>query len=249
VNTSLTTPPGGAPTLSIANGIAHLQLQRPAQHNRLQADDLNTLEHHLAALGSNDEARVVLLTAKGLSFCAGFDLRALATGDSLNDPQQLERVINALEALPQPTICALQGDVHGGGIDLALACDFRLGADHISAHMPAAKLGVHYYAHGMRRYVQRLGANAARRMLLSGESLNASTLVQSGLLDSVWPAAQLGLQAQSLAQRLSATPAPVVQGMKRAIREIENGHFDEQTINARWQQSLRDIANTTKETP
>ncbi len=247
MNTSLTTHAYGAPTLSVTSGIATLQLQRPAQHNRLQAEDLSVLEQLLNDLRSSTQAHVVLLTAQGASFSAGFDLRALASGDSLNDPQQLERVINALEALPQPTIAVLQGDVHGGGIDLALACDFRLGANHISAHMPAAKLGVHYYAHGMRRYVQRLGSNAARRMLLSGESFDAAALVHCGFLDSLWPAEQLSEKARAFAQRLSQTPATVLQGMKRAIRELENGHFDEQAINARWQQSLRDIARHKQE--
>jgi enoyl-CoA hydratase len=226
-----------------------MALNRPEQHNRLQPEDLTVLEQHLHAIASDKVVKILQLTAQGKSFCAGFDLRALTSGQSLNNPLQLERVINQLEALPQPTIAVLQGDVHGGGIDLALACDFRLGVQGMQAHMPAAKLGVHYYAHGMRRYVQRLGANAARRLLLAAESFDTAALLRCGFIDQAWPAAQLHDAALELAQRLATTPVHVLQGMKRDIRDIENHHFDEQAINARWQQSLRDIANIHSRKP
>lgn len=236
------------PRLSVQHDIATLTLHRPEQHNRLQREDLRALEQHLSAIAADTRVKVLLFRAHGKSFCAGFDLRALSSGDSLQDPQQLERVINQLEALPQPTIAVLQGDVHGGGIDLALACDFRLGAQGISAHMPAARLGVHYYAHGIRRYVQRLGGNAARRLLLAGERFETQALLHCGLLDQALPAAQLADVANQLAQQLAAAPTVILQGMKRDIRDIENQRFDVQAINSRWQQSLRNIAQHNKET-
>lgn len=223
-------------------GIATLMLRRPEHHNRLQREDLLTLEAHLERMASDICVRVLMLRAQGPSFCAGFDLRALASGDSLQDPQQLERVINALEALPQPTIALLQGDVHGGGIDLALACDFRIGLQGISAFMPAAKLGVHYYAHGMRRYVQRMGHNAARRLLLSGETFDTEMLLRCGFLDAAYSQEDMHFAPHVLSERLANTPVHILQNMKRDIRALEQGRFDEARINASWQQSLRDIA-------
>lgn len=235
------------PKLTIQAHIAELQLQRPLQHNRLQADDLLCLEAQLKSLAENDAVHVLLLTANGASFCAGFDLRALSSGNALQDPQLLERVINAFEALPQPTIAVLQGDMHGGGIDLALACDFRIAANHIRAHMPAARLGVHYYAHGMRRYVQRLGANAARRLLLAGETFDTAQLQHYGFIDAAYSAGELSAQAKRYAERLRDSPPHIVQGMKRDLREIENGRFDEVGINSRWQRSLNEIAKRSTE--
>jgi enoyl-CoA hydratase len=230
------------PSLNVSKGIASLALNRPAHHNRLEREDLTVLEQQLQAVALDDAVKVLMLTARGNSFCAGFDLRALTRGEALHDPQQLERVINLLAALPQPTLAVLQGDVHGGGIDLTLACDFRLGVQGMQAHMPAAKLGVHYYAHGMRRYVQRMGANAARRLLVAGESFDSAALLRCGFLDQALPPDQLGEAALAYAQRVCASPAAVMQGMKRDIQAIEQQQFDETKINASWQQSLHNIA-------
>ena len=67
-----------------------------------------------------------------------------------------------------PTICALNGGVYGGSTDMALSCDFRIGVEGITMFMPAARLGLHYYAGGMRRYVARLGLGAAKKLFLTG---------------------------------------------------------------------------------
>jgi enoyl-CoA hydratase len=234
-------PLEGTPSLHVNAHVATLSLNRPSHHNRLEQQDLAQLEQHLAHIKADADIRVVLLSAHGPSFCAGFDLRALASGDALSDPQQIERVINQLEALPQPTLCALNGAVHGGGIDLALACDFRIGIEGMHAHMPAAKLGVHYYAHGMRRYVQRLGANAARRLLLLGEPFDTAQLLRCGFLDEALHASDFHTRIDALSAQLAQQPATVMQGMKSDLRAIENDRFDAQAINQRWQASLKQL--------
>jgi enoyl-CoA hydratase len=231
----------GPPSLQVNAHVATLSLNRPAHHNRLEPQDLALLEQLFAQIRLDDNIRVVMLRAAGPSFCAGFDLRALATGDALSDPQQIERVINQLEALPQPTLCALNGAVHGGGIDLALACDFRVGMQGMHAHMPAAKLGVHYYAHGMRRYVQRMGANAARRLLLLGEPFDTAQLLRCGFLDEALQASDFHARVDTLTAQLAQQPATVMKGMKSDLRAIENDMFDAQAINQRWQASLKQL--------
>jgi enoyl-CoA hydratase len=234
----------GPPSLQVNAHVATLSLNRPAHHNRLEPQDLALLEQLFAQIRIDDNIRVVMLRATGPSFCAGFDLRALASGDALSDPQQIERVINQLEALPQPTLCALNGAVHGGGIDLALACDFRIGIEGMHAHMPAAKLGVHYYAHGMRRYVRRLGANAARRLLLLGEPFDTAELLRCGFLDEAVPSDHFAAHIEALCSQLAQLPTTIVQGMKADLRAIENNQFDEHAINQRWQASLKKLTKT-----
>jgi enoyl-CoA hydratase len=229
----------GLPSLDINAQVATLYLNRPAHHNRLEQQDLLQLEQQLLQIKADVNIRVVVLSAKGSSFCAGFDLRAFPTGEALTDPLRIERVINALEALPQPTLCALNGAVHGGGIDLALACDFRIGCQGIHAHMPAAKLGVHYYAHGLRRYVQRLGANAARRMLLLGEPFNTPELLRCGFLDEAVPHSAFAARVTMLSAQLAQLAPDTLQSMKADIRAIEHGRFDEHSINQRWLASLQ----------
>jgi hypothetical protein len=102
---------------------------------------------------------VVVLAAQGRSFCAGFNLDELeAPGAAGQDPQLFEHTVDALEALPVPTIVRLHGSVYGGATDLALACDFRVGVQGMELRMPAARLGLHYYPSGLRRYVSRAWA-------------------------------------------------------------------------------------------
>src|ERR687893_246892 len=87
-------------------------------------------------------------------------------------------MVDRLEAVRVPTIARLQGGVYGGATDLALACDFRIGHEGIEMVMPAGRLGVHYYASGLRRYVSRLGLNTAKRLFLTAERLDAAGAVR-----------------------------------------------------------------------
>ena len=164
--------PGGTPTLERGtDGVATLRLHRPQHLNRLHRDDLHALQAHCAALRHDDSVRVLVLTGSGRAFCAGFHLGEL---DGADDPRLFEHVVDALEALPMPTIARLNGSVYGGATDLALACDFRIGVHGMELRMPAARLGLHYYPSGLQRYVSRLGLQAAKRLFLLAESVDAA---------------------------------------------------------------------------
>ena len=102
----------------------------------------------------------------------------------------------------------------------------------MSMFMPAAKLGLHYYAGGMRRYVSRLGLGAAKRLFLTGEKQDAAALLRIGYLDEVVPPGELDARVDALATTL-ATNAPIaVQGMKAALNDIARGEVDLQAIAA-----------------
>ncbi len=223
----------GQPTLVVDGVRATIQLNRPAVHNRLEPHDLQELHIILDRIEADPALRVVVLTATGKSFSAGFNIGKLngGDGDSGGDAS-FERVCDQLERLRLPTICALNGGVYGGSTDLALACDFRIGVDGMSMFMPAAKLGLHYYAGGMRRYVSRLGLGAAKRLFLTGEKQDAAALLRIGYLDEVVPPGELDARVDELATTL-ATNAPIaVQGMKAALNDIARGEVDLQAIAA-----------------
>ena len=121
---------GGPPRLDFpAPGRATITLARPAQLNRLHRADLLALQAHCARLAAEPGLRAVVLRAEGRLFCAGFNLAELGSGGTAaaDDPQLFERTVDALAALPVPTLARLHGGVHGGAVDLALACDFRVG--------------------------------------------------------------------------------------------------------------------------
>jgi enoyl-CoA hydratase/carnithine racemase len=229
---------GGPPRLAFAApGHATITLARPAQLNRLHREDLLALQAHCAQLAPTPGMRVVVLQAEGRLFCAGFNLAELGGGGTAaaDDPALFERTVDALEALPVPTIARLHGGVYGGATDLALACDFRLGEAGLQLRMPAARIGLHYYPGGLRRYVSRLGLAAAKRLFLLAETVDAAYLREVGYLDAVVPPDALDAElARWVAALLDGAPLALA-GMKPSLNEIAAGRADAAVMAARVQ--------------
>jgi enoyl-CoA hydratase len=215
---------GAVPSLEITGRRAVIQLNRPAQHNRLEIDDLLALDAILAILEARPDIRVAILTARGKSFSSGYDINALTGADA--PPIRFDQVVDRLEALPMPTICAFNGSVYGGSTDLALACDFRIGVEGMRFLMPAARIGMHYYASGLRRFVAKLGPAAAKRAFLLAETLEAPTLLAIGYLDRLVPPADLDAAVETLAAQLEGNAPNAVHGMKRVIDQLARGEAD-----------------------
>src|SRR5690606_8869856 len=93
-----------------------------------------------------------------------------------------EDISNMLEDARPVTIAVLNGGVYGGGTDLALACDFRIGNPTVNMFMPAVRLGLHFYERGLKRYVARLGLNAAKQLFLTAEKIDANEMLKIGYL-------------------------------------------------------------------
>ncbi len=215
----------GAPTLAIdGSGCATITLNRPHHLNRLHREDLLALRGHLQQLRTAPAVRLLVLTATGRAFCAGFNLDELGQADAaLQDPQLFEHTVDALEALPLPTVARLNGSVYGGATDLALACDFRIGVQGMELRMPAAHLGLHYYPSGLQRYVSRLGLAAAKRLFLLAPTLDAAELLRIGYLDAAPEPEALDAQVDELVTRLLAGAPLAVNGMKQSLNEIARG--------------------------
>ena len=131
---------GDVPKLEVIGHRARLVLQRPDKRNRLEPADLEQIISHLQQIHNNSSVRVVTLEAEGPSWCSGYHLGALAEGER---PQfDFGDVCDALAEVKVPTIAVLGGNVHGGGTDLAIACDLRVGSQEIVLGMPAARIGI-----------------------------------------------------------------------------------------------------------
>ena len=229
----------GTPLLSFARpGVATITLNRPQHLNRIHSQDLLALQAQLAQLAQDSSLRVLVLTGTGRMFCAGFHLGELAGGDDAGaaaapGPQLFEQTIDALEALKVPTIARLNGSVFGGAIDLALACDLRVGVQGMTLRMPAARLGLHYYPSGLQRFVTRLGLSAAKRLFLLAEELSGDELLCMGYLDALVPVAGLDPQVDAMVESLRAGAPLALAGMKASLNEIARGEADPRTLRQR----------------
>jgi len=187
--------------------------------------------------------RVLIPTGTGRAFSAGYDLnsvaeRAVSTNEQQSAGSAFEVVVNRLEDLSVPTICRLNGGVYGGSTDLALACDFRIGVDSGEMFMPAARLGLHYYKSGIRRYVSRLGVDNAKRLFLTAERIDAREMLRIGYLTAMVPPEALDEEVDRLATLLGGNAPIAMRGMKRTINEIARGQLDEAAADARARDSM-----------
>lgn len=218
--------PSALPALDIAGPVATLTLQRPAVHNRLETDDLVALRHTIDRVDGDPSIRVLVLTGAGPTFCSGYDLNAFSAGP--RDPlTNFEALTDAVERCRAVTIARLQGPAYGGGTDLALACDFRLGVDTARMFMPAVRFGLQFYPNGLRRWVTRLGLQAAKKLFLTGATIDAAEMLRIGFLDEVLPAGDLDTAVAALAATLSAMPPRALDGTKRVLNDIARQQFDD----------------------
>src|SRR3954468_8272942 len=231
------------PLLAILGARATIRLNRPKHLNRLQPDDLDELMKLFDRIEANPVIRVLVLTGTGRAFSAGYDLGSIAERAANAQEQaagsSFEVMVNRLENLGVPTICRLNGGVYGGSTDLALACDFRIGVDSCEMFMPAARLGLHYYKSGIRRYVSRLGLDNAKRLFLTAEKIGAAEMLRIGYLTAMVPAEALDEEVNRLAAILAGNAPRAMAGMKRAINEFARGELDEAAADQRARASMR----------
>lgn len=212
----------GLPELKIEGMVATICLMRPDQANRLGPDDLAALLEHIETVNRNEAVRVLQLTSTGKYFCSGFDINKLG-GDRTVD---FATVVDELENARPVTVAVLQGGVYGGATDLALACDFRIGAAGVDMFMPAARLGLHYYRSGLERYVQRLGLNNAKRLFLTAEKIDARTMFSYGYLTHLADDGKLSAVQTSLVETLVSMAPIALLGMKKHLNRIAQGRLD-----------------------
>ena len=232
------------PILEIGGARATIRLNRPKHLNRLQPDDLDALMALFDRIEADPSVRVLVLTGTGRAFSAGYDLGSIAERASGAPEEQtagsaFEIVVDRLEELEIPTICRLNGGVYGGSTDLALACDFRIGVDTCEMFMPAARLGLHYYKSGIKRYVSRLGADNARKLFLTAEKIDAAEMLRIGYLTAMTQFEALDAEVDRLAAILAGNAPVAMRGMKRAINEFAHGRLDEAAADRRARDSMR----------
>ncbi len=207
-------------------GIATLSFDNPARRNALGSEELDAIEGALKTLDAT--TRVLLITSSDdRIFCAGADLTQILDG-SLNG-DRFQSMTNQIAELSIPTIAVLTGNVFGGGAELALSCDFRLGREGIAMRIPAAAIGLCYPIQGIDRLTKRLGVPLAKRLLVAAETFSADDMLALRLVDRIVPAAQLREEAEAYARALIALAPMAVTSMLTIIRQLEVGELDQKT--------------------
>jgi enoyl-CoA hydratase/carnithine racemase len=219
-----------APALDIAHPVATLTLRRPENANRLEPDDLKAVVAHLEVVNHDPGILVLQIRGEGKYFCSGYDISSLATQSG--NPLGFEDMANAVEAARPVTIAVVHGGVYGGGTDLALACDFRIGTDAAEMFMPAARLGLHYYRGGLERYVTRLGLDTAKRLFLTAERFDAQAMRACGFLTDLVTADEFEASVNRLTDTLAAMAPVALLGMKKHMNRIARGALDVDDLNA-----------------
>jgi enoyl-CoA hydratase/carnithine racemase len=199
-----------------------LTLSNPARRNALDDGLLGRLRE---ALALPPHLRALLVRGEGGAFCAGYDLTRLPeAGERGPLPDDfLAETLRLLEAHPVPSVALVQGAAYGAGCDLALACDFRVGAADAVLCMPPARLGIVYAADGIRRLTAACRAPFAKRMLLTGAPVAAEQALAEGLLDEVHPVAEAEAAALELCETLAQRAPLAVAGMKETVRRLARG--------------------------
>ena len=227
--------PDAAPSLTISGIVATIRFERPAEHNRIDPDDIPVLRRHLDAIAAAPQVRVVVFTGAGnRTFSSGFTVNAIL--ERLD--RSFEDLLDAVECFPLPTICALNGSVYGGATDLALACDFRIGVRGTGMFMPAARFGLHYYPGGLRRFVAALGPASAKRVFLTAQTLRAEEMLRIGFLTELVPRATLDKRVAEYVSALAECEPAVVKSMKRQINALATGEQPQASSRDDYERSL-----------
>lgn len=219
------------PELRIDGSIATIRLRNPAYANRLSPTDLDAIRAHIGIVNANSQVLVLKFIADGKYFCSGYDISSLAA-DAAPSSMYFGDTVDIVERARPVTIAAINGGVYGGGTDLSLACDFRIGVPDANMFMPAAKLGLHFYPGGMVRYVTRLGLNNAKRLFLTCEKILAPEMLSIGFLNEIVPVDKLHERVDELSAQLASMAPIALVGIKKHLNLIARGELDDAAIRA-----------------
>lgn len=196
--------------------ILRITMNRPEVGNALHPPANAELEGVMNAFENDDELRVAILTGAGDQFfCTGNDLKYMAEGNALWVPKTGFAGITSRVNRTKPIIAAVNGSAMGGGLEIAMAADIIVAADHAKLALPEVKVGLVAGAGGIQRLTRQIGLKPAMRMLLSGKAITAEKALALGLVNEVVPLESLFEVVNEIATEIShASPAAVKCTMK-----------------------------------
>lgn len=210
--------------------IAVLTINRPDKLNAL-----NTRVHSegvaaLDELRKDDEVRVLVITGAGeKSFIAGADISEFAgqTPVTQRNTFHEKTFFNSIDSFPKPVIAMVNGFCLGGGNELALACDLRVCSENAKFSQPEINLGIIPGGGGTQRLTRLIGEGRAMEIMLTGDMIDAQTALKFGLVNYVYPIAELEERTMELAAKISEKAPIALQLAKEAVKFASRSNLDE----------------------
>ncbi len=233
----------GAVGLEIEGPIATITIDNPAKRNSVDVAMLDALVAALRGAGGDPAVHAVVLRGAGeQAFCAGADFDALTAGGDITArfsemEASMERVDEAFADTAVPVIAALRGACLGGGVQLAIAADFRLASDDLKFGVPAVALGIVYPLSAIEEMVRVAGPAAVKALLIEGAPIGAEAALAKGFVDEVVAAADFEDRLAALVGRVVAHPPAAIRATKGIIGNAARGAPRSASV------ALRDAAN------
>ena len=206
----------------VADGIGIIRLDRPAKLNAFDERMIRELRTVIWRANFDDSIRVLIITGTGRAFCAGRDINGLDYENNLTTPQYRAYVranhelFDDIEAIEKPVLAAVNGICAGGGVEMAIACDFRIASTAASFSLPENQLGVIPASGACSRMIQMIGIGRLKHMIMAVETVPAEEALRIGLVSQVCAPDELMREALAFAQRL-LKKAPQAMGMAKHI--------------------------------
>jgi methylglutaconyl-CoA hydratase len=217
------------------NGIAHVWLNRPDARNAMNDDMTRELPEVFKLLGRDPSVRVVVLGGRGPAFCAGADLGRMdkagraSLAKNRSQARRSAKFYNDLYLFPKPTIARIHGPAFAGGMGLVCACDVVVASEEAVFCLPETRIGL--VPAMISPYVTRaMGANAARRYLLSGERFSAAAAKGMGMVHELVPAGELDASVERIAQAFAECAPNALAEAKKLLRRVVGAPITSQLI-------------------
>jgi enoyl-CoA hydratase len=206
----------------IRDGIAQLSIHRPEARNALTWAAMRLFAEAVEAAHAEPDLRVLIVTGDDEAFCAGGDLYELdgfpTRADGIRLSAIMATALDRLEALPIPTLAAIEGPALGGGAEMALACDLRVMAEGSTLGMMHVRLGITPAWGGGQRLLRLVGYARSLEWLAAGRVLTPGEALQEGVANLSVPRGRSLEHALALAQTIAASDADAVRAVKRLLR-------------------------------
>jgi len=204
--------------LDVADGVATITLDSPANRNALSRQLVTELLERLRAAEKDEAAKVVVLQAAGTVFCSGADLSEATTGDFAEGPRSIVRLQRTIVALSKPVVAKVQGPVRAGGLGLVAAADIAIVARGVSFALTEVRLGLAAAAISVT-VLPRLTSRAAAYALLTGEKFDADRAAEIGLITVATDDLD-GEVARVVAELSAGTPQGLRETKRLLVRDL-----------------------------
>ena len=217
-------------SLEISDGIATVIINNPRRRNCFTPEMFDQLHEAARQIATNKAIRVAVLRGAGdMAFSAGMDIDSIAVTDEYlanfhAGEKRMNQATDAIASLEIPVIAGLRGACMGGGVQVAVAADFRLAADDLRFAVPAIGLGVMYPLLPIKQLVRMAGPAAVKKLMIEGGTFDAANALALGFVEEIAPVASFDQRLAEMAATIAGHPPIVAQAYKKIVDNIVRGN-------------------------